>query len=329
MSTLSHEFFAAIEEMKSTPQRLDYHPEKWVWDHEAYVLYGIEHNLELTDRQLDELRLVALFHDIGKIDTTWFREKKDCYVSYGHEKAALPYYDAVEKAVLLGKVRGDVIRWLIKNHMKPKYLDRMNQSTIDSLKKEANELGDDVWDLLIKFNSQDDMRSFFKDTDEEQRVEAKYWFNAFINEILSRIDDYYVDNDYSNGDLFLFRGVPGSGKTSAAKAIVANGGGFEVAADEFFVGDDGKYRYDGSKIGEAHEYCQSKAKEALEAGETPIIVHNTFKKRWEMMKYFQLAEDFNYRVFSMITENRHGNKTIHNVPEHKVDEMRDKMDVSL
>lgn len=330
-NVLSVQFRRALEQMKETPQRTDYHPEKWVWDHEAYVFYGVLENLsdKYDEDQLKELKLVALFHDIGKIDTTWFREDKGYLVSYGHEKAALPYYDSVIDALLLGSVRKDVVRWLVVNHMKPKFMHNMNESTKQALHDEADELGSDVWEMLHDFNNQDDMRSFMKVTTEEDRMKARFLFDHYVDEMVSRVEDSWegVHPD-PRGDLFLIRGVPGSGKSTAARAITG-ATGVEIAADDFFVGDDGKYRYNGSKISEAHEWCHDQVKDFMERGVTPVAVHNTFTKRWEMMAYYRFAVEYGYTVHTLVAENRHDSTNIHNVPENKVDEKRENFELEL
>ena len=43
----------------------------------------------------------------------------------------------------------------------------------------------------------------------------------------------------------------------------------------------------------------------------------------------ELAKLYNYKVFSLIVENRHGNKNIHDVPQETIDRMRKRFDISL
>jgi phenolic acid decarboxylase len=58
-------------------------------------------------------------------------------------------------------------------------------------------------------------------------------------------------------------------------------------------------------------------------------VSNTFTQEWEMEKYYQLANQYDYRVFSIIVENRHGGKNLHGVPEDKLQIMKDRFEVKL
>ena len=101
-------------------------------------------------------------------------------------------------------------------------------------------------------------------------------------------------------ELFLLRGLPGSGKSTLAKSL----GGFHVEADMFFM-KDGEYRFDGSKLKDAHEWCQNEVNLAMILNHTTgannkIVVSNTFTQEWEMKAYTDLAESYDYNVFSLI-----------------------------
>jgi hypothetical protein len=48
-----------------------------------------------------------------------------------------------------------------------------------------------------------------------------------------------------------------------------------------------------------------------------------------MEPYFQMANTFDYKVFSIIVENRHGGVNQHGVPEDKVQIMKDRFEVKL
>jgi hypothetical protein len=52
-----------------------------------------------------------------------------------------------------------------------------------------------------------------------------------------------------------------------------------------------------------------------------IVVSNTFTQEWELADYYKLAEQYGYKVFSLIVENRHGGKDVHGVPEEKLVQM--------
>jgi predicted kinase len=130
-------------------------------------------------------------------------------------------------------------------------------------------------------------------------------------------------------ELYLLRGLPGSGKSTLAKSL----NGFHVEADMFFM-KEGEYLFDGSKLKDAHEWCQNEVNMAMILNHTTgvnnrIIVSNTFTQEWEMKAYLDLAKSYNYTVFSLIVENRHGGVNEHGVPEEALDRMRNRFEIKL
>jgi predicted kinase len=130
--------------------------------------------------------------------------------------------------------------------------------------------------------------------------------------------------------LYLVRGLPSAGKSTFAKTL----GGIHIEADQYFVDGNGNYNFDGSKIKLAHEYCRTQTEAWMKTDGTQvnvdkIAVSNTFTQEWEMEPYFELAKKYGYKTFSIIVENRHGNKSIHNVPEDKVKMMKDRFEIKI
>jgi len=124
--------------------------------------------------------------------------------------------------------------------------------------------------------------------------------------------------------LYLLRGLPGSGKSTFAQNI----GGLRVEADYFFM-RNGEYAFDQSQLHAAHKWCQSVAERWMQDGEFPVVVSNTFTTEKEMKPYLALAEEYGYAVTSIIVENRHGGKSVHNVPQETIDKMRARFSVKL
>jgi hypothetical protein len=48
-----------------------------------------------------------------------------------------------------------------------------------------------------------------------------------------------------------------------------------------------------------------------------------------MEPYLKLAEKYDYKVVSLIVENRHGNKSVHNVPDETMEKMRNRFEIKL
>jgi ABC-type molybdenum transport system ATPase subunit/photorepair protein PhrA len=130
-------------------------------------------------------------------------------------------------------------------------------------------------------------------------------------------------------NLLLIRGTPGSGKSTLAKLLVGHKNYCHKEADMFFVDRFGDYKFDPSKIKDAHAWCQQEVEFLLKYGHSPVVVSNTFTQEWEMDAYYKMAEEFGYRVTSIITENRHGGKNEHGVPDDKLEIMKNRFDVKL
>ena len=126
--------------------------------------------------------------------------------------------------------------------------------------------------------------------------------------------------------LYCVRGVAGSGKSTFAKTL----GGRHYEADMFFIDPiSGEYKFDGSKIKLAHEWCQNRVEGDMILNMDKIVVSNTFTQEWELEKYFGLAKKYGYRTFSIIIENRHGGTNVHEVPEEKLEQMRNRFSIKL
>lgn len=126
--------------------------------------------------------------------------------------------------------------------------------------------------------------------------------------------------------LFLVRGLPGSGKSTFSKFLCRSEDICE--ADKFFM-VEGQYRFDASRLKQAHEWCRSQVEARMQMDVDRIVVSNTFTREWEMAPYFELATKFGYSVFSVIVENRHGSTSVHNVPAASIDAMKNRFELKL
>ena len=135
-------------------------------------------------------------------------------------------------------------------------------------------------------------------------------------------------------NLILLRGVPGSGKSTTAKLLGAGGAGYaHFEADQYFM-VDGEYKFDPTKLKEAHTWCRDNVEHAMLLNHTTgynstIIVSNTFTQEWEMQAYYDLAKSWGYTVFSIIVENRHGGVNEHGVPDEVLTKMKDRFEIKL
>lgn len=114
--------------------------------------------------------------------------------------------------------------------------------------------------------------------------------------------------------LVLIRGLPGSGKSTMARAMP---GYSHYEADMFF--DVGGYKFDVKLLPNAHAWCLNAAKRAMRNG-MKCVVSNTFTRNWEMEPYIEAAAHFG--VPCRIIEARGNWPNIHSVPEDVIDRMR-------
>jgi hypothetical protein len=97
----------------------------------------------------------------------------------------------------------------------------------------------------------------------------------------------------------------------------------------YFVDGAGNYKFDPSKLKEAHEWCKSEIEFVMKYDHSPVVVSNTFTQEWEMESYYKLANQYGYRVHSLIVENRHGGVNEHGVPTEKLEQMKNRFGVKL
>lgn len=124
--------------------------------------------------------------------------------------------------------------------------------------------------------------------------------------------------------LILIRGLPGSGKSTLARQ-------FDLPifeADQYFYDKQDNYNFDASKLGEAHAWCQDRVSTYLDGGFS-VVVSNTSTTEKEVKVYQDIANKYKADFISLIVENRHGNKSIHNVPDYAIEAMKKRFTVRL
>tara|TARA_R110000772_G_scaffold19586_1_gene54643 strand:+ start:980 stop:1372 length:393 start_codon:yes stop_codon:yes gene_type:complete len=125
-------------------------------------------------------------------------------------------------------------------------------------------------------------------------------------------------------ELFLLRGCPGAGKSTLAESL----GGKHLEADMYFM-NDGIYEFDASKLRNAHDWCRKEVFRSMATNWERIIVSNTFTQEWEMEEYIELGNRYQYKIYSLIVENRHGGVNTHNVPNEVLTKMRNRFEIQL
>jgi predicted kinase len=125
-------------------------------------------------------------------------------------------------------------------------------------------------------------------------------------------------------NVFIIRGLPGSGKSDLAHAIADE----VFEADQFFVKDD-EYSFDGSLLRKAHDECFVRFCDALDRGVQNIAVANTFTKQKDFRRYKNAAQEYGYRIHILIKENYHGGVSAHGVLEATMKKYEKEFEISL
>ena len=130
--------------------------------------------------------------------------------------------------------------------------------------------------------------------------------------------------------VIIMRGLPGSGKSTYIKdnypdAIVCS-------ADHFWIQEDGSYKFNVNKLGEAHKCCYNKFKGLLNLSNPLVIVDNTNTSEKEMRNYKETAYSFNYQVeliYCKCSVETSVKRNIHNVPRATIEKMAARLENQL
>ena len=124
--------------------------------------------------------------------------------------------------------------------------------------------------------------------------------------------------------MIIMRGLPGSGKSSLAKAILeksnkdvcidANGRYRYASSDDYFM-VSGSYKFDATQLSASHNYSFTQAMYGCQNFEDIVLVDNTNITRAEFTPYAMLGRAFSFKVILVhveapvglcISRNRHG-----------------------
>lgn len=125
--------------------------------------------------------------------------------------------------------------------------------------------------------------------------------------------------------LYIIRGLPGSGKTTLAQAMLStNMVQSHYEADMWMIDDFGDYCFNADKLSDCHNHCFRNTCDALLASHA-VAVSNTFTRHWEYDKYvdFCLQRGIGFTV--LICQGNYPN--IHGVPEAAIERMRKRFEL--
>ena len=154
------------------------------------------------------------------------------------------------------------------------------------------------------------------ETDEEDEDE---YFNYMCDVIVEETFEKVTEN---NSKMVIMQGGPGTGKTyTATKLVKKIPGAVKVSADDYFTDEDGVYRFDGTRIREAHRVCREKTINALKEGSV-VIVDNCNATNLFVKPYLEMTPSPKVIVElhpkSMEDALLFGDRSVHDVPKRSL-----------
>lgn len=118
--------------------------------------------------------------------------------------------------------------------------------------------------------------------------------------------------------LYIIRGLPGSGKSTLAKKIVGESNR-HCESDNFFI-KNGQYKFDVTKLEDAHKWCLEKVKHLMTSSKLDVAVSNTFTRQWEYQPYIDFARKLGWNIQIVECNGKWNN--VHDVPPQTIDNMK-------
>lgn len=148
-------------------------------------------------------------------------------------------------------------------------------------------------------------------------------------------------------NLILVRGASGAGKSTVGELLESHAQCKILSTDDLFY-IDGKYEFekimdkDPDMLRKNHQAIIDEVEVIMDDYDRMIrdtdyswmpidtvVVCNTFTELWEMEPYFELAAKHDWRVHTIVVENRHGSNSVHNVPAHVIQSQKERFEVVL
>ena len=310
--TVNWDFIWNIPEfniLKTTPQSPKYHSESpYVDGHVIRVIEECVKYIEHPYNQIEPLRdmeillLASIFHDVGKCNTTFFKEKDGLYHHYGHEVES----KKISRRILWDldpEVREPVCS-LVRHHMDIYGFYKMADPYPEIIKLSYSVPSLSLLERLYTF---DTTASIPENKDKTKDVYVFAWFlavaaelgclyahsrlNALTNQLRTQISTKKAI------DAFVYIGLPGAGKDTHIEQEFA-GRDCEIISRDLirielgFCKEGEKYLGTNKEEEQVTKRFDEKMVSAAEAGKS-IIINNTNLKKKYRDGYKNLLKDYN------------------------------------
>jgi tRNA uridine 5-carbamoylmethylation protein Kti12 len=163
-----------------------------------------------------------------------------------------------------------------------------------------------------------------------------------MEQLSEQLSDCHITEETPDQIVYIMRGLPGSGKSTRAQALMAEAIREEKDAiihstDDYFLQPDPNdpsktvYRFNMQRLGSFHNKNYQAFCRSVEEGIKVVIVDNTNIKRSEFKRYRKRAEENGYQVkeivvgeFSPEAVELYAARCLHRVPKEVIASMASK-----
>ena len=310
--------FAKLKETRQSPK----------WHSESEFVSGhVERVVDVCCKRLlhyrgmdeDEaviLVFASLFHDIGKIETTFFKESDQMWHHYNHEVAS----EKITRRLLwdLGHELREVICGIVRWHMFPMQIAKMKDVELKLLDLQNKVQSMKLLCLLKVFDREGSVAEIPNKND-------KYIIDYFCilckslgvfehnNEIAYTKKSFqHLITDKKSINVYMYFGLPGSGKDTAIKKYY-NDGDVIVSRDDIrielgFCKEGEKYLGTPTEEQQVTDVFNMKLKKAAEDGKIIVINNTNLKKKYrdgykELLKKYDVVWTYIYCEADSLTTN--------------------------
>jgi len=152
--------------------------------------------------------------------------------------------------------------------------------------------------------------------------DTQYFSNISLgyikNELLSKKREF-------KKNLFIFRGISGSGKTTSCELLC------DVSiGDDMFFEQNGNYtRFTKYYKKVSSEWAYSLVENAMKNNVPKIGINNMFLKYKSIEPYIELAKKYKYNVFQFIVENINNTKNIHGISNEGIEKYKKQIEIKI